>query len=138
MGGLADRTAAEEARFFRAEDELALRRRMEKFVSTNATAMALENSATSAGPNEFQRECLAASKRSMAKQTNVVSVKTHNPLKVDIDVEKLAGQAKLAHNTFVDYLKVPRVSCTPTLTRESEGAQKQKSRPSAKHLCTPV
>lgn len=110
MGGLADRTAAEEARFFRAEDELALRRRMEKFVSTNATAIALENSATSVGLNEFQRECLAASKRSMAKQTNVVSVKTHNPLKVDIDVEKLAGQAKLAHNTFVDYLKVPRVS----------------------------
>ena len=112
MGGLAERTAAEEARFFRAEDELALRRRMQNLVSTNSFALSgVESvSGTNGLLNDFERECLAASKESMSKRENVTSVKRNNPLKVDIDVEGFASRPKLPQNTFVDYLKVPRVS----------------------------
>jgi hypothetical protein len=109
MVALERRTQAEEARFFRAEDELALRRRMEKFVGTRQLTTT-QPGASSASLNEFQRECLAASKRSLAKKENVLSVNRLNPLKVDIDVEGYAKRGKLAHNTFMDYLKVPQVS----------------------------
>jgi len=115
MVALEQRTAAEEARFFRAEDELALRRRMEKFVGTRDQQQLLSSNtqptSSSASLNEFQKECLAASKRALSRKENVFSVNRLNPLKVDIDVEGYAAKGgKLAHNTFVDYLKVPRVS----------------------------
>jgi len=111
---LAARTAAEEARFFRAEDELALQKRMERLVSSSTSggnALSLpcssssssSSSSRSASLNEFQRECLAAAKRGMTK----TSVRSTNPLKVDIDTSKMGRRN---YNNFMDYLKVPQVN----------------------------
>jgi len=111
MESLAARTAAEEARFFRAEDDNALRRRMERLVRGQAAASGSTSTTTTAAAarlNDFERECLAARREGLAS-ASVSVVRTANPLKVDIDVE---GHARRVphHSTFVDYLNVPRVS----------------------------
>ncbi len=107
--------AAEEARFFRMEDDLALKRRMERFVrraqasgQAGAAALLQSPSSTSSHLNEFERERLAAAKASLTSY-RPATVKSSNPLQVRIDVEGHARNAKFAHNTFFDYLKVPQV-----------------------------
>ena len=116
MESLAARTAAEEARFFRAEDDNALRRRMERLVRGQAAASGSTSTTTTAAAaarlNDFERECLAARREGLAS-ASVSVVRTANPLKVDIDVE---GHARRVphHSTFVDYLNVPRVSSRPS------------------------
>ena len=115
MESLAARTAAEEARFFRAEDDNALRRRMERLVRGQAAASGSTSTTTTpaaARLNDFERECLAARREGLAS-ASVSVVRTANPLKVDIDVE---GHARRVphHSTFVDYLNVPRVSSRPS------------------------
>jgi len=112
MEGLAQRTAAEEARFFRAEDDLALRRRMERLVAnagaTTTTTTTTTTTATSA-LSDFDKEVLAHRKVSLQSPSAAHHVRSTNPLKVSIDV---AGHSKRVkhHSTFVDYLKVPQVS----------------------------
>jgi len=108
--------AAEEARFFRMEDDLALKRRMERFVQraqasgqAGAAALLAGPSSSSSHLNDFERERLAAAKASLADY-RPQRVKSSNPLKVHIDVDGHARNARLAHNTFIDYLKVPQVS----------------------------
>ena len=118
MESLAARTAAEEARFFRAEDDNALRRRMERLVRGQAAASGSTSTTTTAAAarlNDFERECLAARREGLAS-ASVSVVRTANPLKVDIDVE---GHARRVphHSTFVDYLNVPRVSSRPSRPR---------------------
>lgn len=115
MESLAARTAAEEARFFRAEDDNALRRRMERLVRGQAAASGSTSTTTTTAAarlNDFERECLAARREGLAS-ASVSVVRTANPLKVDIDVE---GHARRVphHSTFVDYLNVPRVSSRPS------------------------
>lgn len=113
MESLAARTAAEEARFFRAEDDNALRRRMERLVRGQASgSTSTTTTAAAARLNDFERECLAARREGLAS-ASVSVVRTANPLKVDIDVE---GHARRVphHSTFVDYLNVPRVSSRPS------------------------
>ena len=114
LGGLADRTKAEESRFFRAEDDLALRRRMERLVANASATNNTNNSSGFSTPavrssvslSDFEREVLAARR---TDATRNLSVRRTNPHKVDIDVARHAKRAPV-HNTFVDYLRVPRVS----------------------------
>merc|ERR1719387_1089602 len=111
MESLAARTAAEEARFFRAEDDNAPRRRMERLVRGQAAASGSTSTTTTTAAarlNDFERDCLAARREGLAS-ASVSVVRTANPLKIDIDVE---GHARRVphHSTFVDYLNVPRVS----------------------------
>ncbi|QDZ22557.1 hypothetical protein HOP50_08g51000 [Chloropicon primus] len=109
MEGLAQRTAAEEARFFRAEDDLALRRRMERLVERASCSTRASPSSTRRQLNEFELEVLAARKANLSLPSSSSTVRTANPHKVSIDVAAHARRVPL-HNTFVDYLKVPQVS----------------------------